>query len=181
MYCETNEKSSLVLLHSHTRGHTWTHKWNLSTDPCLGEWYGINCNEDGNVIRIHLYNNNLLGPIPKLFGRFKKLEYLHLGSNRLTGHIPESLASLTNLRFLNLANNMLVGDAPAFLSKLPRLKNLDISANNFTPKSLTKETEDLTASKGTKMEYTKFDNEFTNQIKPTRTPKRLSFQEQDVR
>jgi len=161
--CKTNEKSSLLLLHSQTKGPTWKNKWDVSTDPCRDEWYGIRCNEDGNVIRIHLYSNQLLGALPKFFGRFPNLEYLHLGSNRLTGKLPDSMADLTALRFLNLADNALIGDVPGYFADLPRLKNLDLSHNNFTPNTLSKESQDLSATKGTKIEYTKFDNSFTNQ------------------
>lgn len=171
--CQTNEKSSLLLLHSQTRGTTWKNKWDLTTDPCRDEWYGIRCNEDGNVIRIHLYNNQLLGPIPKYFGRFPKLEYLHLGSNRLTGTIPESMSALTSLSFLNLADNAIFGNVPNYLSTMPRLKNLDLSNNRFTPNTLAKEVQDLTATKGVKVEYTKFDGTFTNQIQNNVAPQEL--------
>ena len=125
-------------------------------------------------MRIHLYNNQLLGPLPKFFGRFPKLEYLHLGSNRLTGKIPDSLAALTSLRFLDVANNAFVGDVPDFFANMPLLKKLDISNNNFNAHSLSKTNQDLTATKGTKVQFTRFDGAFSNHGGQKRAPQKLS-------
>lgn len=63
-----SQKDSLVALYNSTAGPTkWIRKWNLSTDPCTGPWWGITCDASNtSVTRILLDLNNLVGPLPDL-------------------------------------------------------------------------------------------------------------------
>jgi len=61
---------------------------------------------------LHLYQNNLSGPLPPEFGLLSSLTYLYLDSNELTGSIPDEWGELRNLEQLFLAGNNLEGPIP---------------------------------------------------------------------
>jgi hypothetical protein len=68
------------------------------SDPCLDEWYGIQCDRNGNVVSIDLYSNNLAGHFPESFGQFPKLRLLDVSSNQMSKPLPSTFARLTELR-----------------------------------------------------------------------------------
>ena len=59
------QKQSLLDLYVFTNGDSWFRPWNLSTDPCTGEWAGVVCSNN-NVIQLSLGSNNLTGSLPDL-------------------------------------------------------------------------------------------------------------------
>jgi hypothetical protein len=63
----SGQKNSLVTLNEATSGDYWKRKWDLSTDPCVGKWFGITCDaSNSTVVAINLSKNNLIGPLTDL-------------------------------------------------------------------------------------------------------------------
>lgn len=58
----SSQESALIALYDATGGSRWTNHDNwLDESAPLSEWYGITCDDFGNVIIIDLNNNNLRG------------------------------------------------------------------------------------------------------------------------
>jgi Leucine-rich repeat (LRR) protein len=124
----TIECESLLELHHSTNGAKWkkSEGWNVTNTPC--SWHGVTC-ENGDVITINIYYNQLTGTIPD-FSALPNLQMLSLGGNQLTGTIPD-FSALPNLQTLYLSGNQLTGPIPDF-SALPNLQTLYLSDNQLT-------------------------------------------------
>jgi hypothetical protein len=146
----------LEVLYEATGGPEWTHNENWLTDAPLGEWYGVEVDEQGNVVGLGFFANrltgriprelgslthledlslsrgNLTGPIPAELGQLRALGSLRLAENRLTDRIPPELGGLTNLRTLYLGRNELMGAIPPELGNLAHLWRLNLAANDLT-------------------------------------------------
>ena len=139
-----------------TGGPDWTHNENWRTDAPLGEWYGVEVDNQGKVVELgfvanrltgriprelgdlanlrslYLYRGGLTGSIPPELGNLANLESLSLGENELTGPIPPELGNLANLESLSLHENELTGSIPPELGNLANLWRLNLSANRLT-------------------------------------------------
>ncbi|CAM9818006.1 unnamed protein product [Ascophyllum nodosum] len=124
------ERDALVALYRATNGDSWTEKQGWCTDAPLSEWHGVTVNE-GRVVDLRLFANNLQGPIPKELGQLGALTILWLLANKLEGSIPKELGQLGALAFLNLAYNKLEGSIPKELEQLRALRELDLSNNKL--------------------------------------------------
>ena len=144
--CETppqiSDRAVLVILYNATDGPNWKNNTNWLTDAPLGDWYGVEVDDAGRVVRLHLggrwdnearewTTNNLRGPIPAEFGKLSRLTYLNLGFNLLTGTIPAEIANLANLEYLSLHQNNLVGEIPPEIGNLTQLRTLLLGTSNF--------------------------------------------------
>ena len=151
-----SDREVLVALYDVTGGPDWTHNENWRTDAPLGEWYGVEVDEQGGVVALgfvrngltgriprelgglanlqslYLYRDDLTGPIPPELGNLANLESLSLGENDLTGRIPPELGNLANLESLSLHENDLTGPIPTELGNLANLWHLNLSANRLT-------------------------------------------------
>ena len=109
------DREALVALYNATNGQNWRYNDNWLSDAPLGEWYGVNTNDDGRVIALDFNGNGngngLSGEIPAELGSLSKLIRLSLCDNELSGEIPAELGSLSNLEYLWLEDNWL-SDAP---------------------------------------------------------------------
>ncbi|KAF8030274.1 hypothetical protein BT93_E2658 [Corymbia citriodora subsp. variegata] len=129
---------------------------NPLASPC--RWFGISCNAEGRVMKIHLPHAslggnltglefssfgslvslnlsrcNLSGPIPPQIGSLSKLTHLNLSRNVLSGHLPPTLSNLTRLSLLYLGNNLISGELdPHFFSNWTKLRFLELHNNNFS-------------------------------------------------
>jgi len=76
------ERNALKMFYDSTKGSEWTdnEKW-LSeyTDHC--NWYGIECNTEGDVTHINLSNNGLLGKLTTDISSLPYLEVLDVSDN----------------------------------------------------------------------------------------------------
>jgi hypothetical protein len=54
----------------------------------LGDWYGVETDSQGRVVRLNLADNNLRGELPSSIGNLSRLQYINIKQNRLTGRIP---------------------------------------------------------------------------------------------
>ena len=148
-----NDKAALVALYNSTNQ---TLPWNITTDPCLDAWEGVQCfdygfdfavievldlggrhlngsipPELGNMAvgSLLLNNNHLSGSIPSELGNMEVV-WLDLSSNQLNGSIPPALGNIGKLSTLDLRNNQLSGDIPSELGNLNPQKIDDILLGN---------------------------------------------------
>ena len=134
------DRAALAALYRATGGDDWTDntKW-LSAAP-LGDWFGVEADEDGRVTGLRLggwvetardfIGNGLTGSLPPELGTLSRLRWLEIGGNTgLTSPIPAQLGDLTNLESLILQANRLVGSIPAELGRLTSLRDLALGTN----------------------------------------------------
>ncbi|MBE9563032.1 MAG: PKD domain-containing protein, partial [Proteobacteria bacterium] len=144
---------TLVDLNDNTSGENWTNNegWNVTNTPC--SWYGIECT-DGNVTKIALENNNLVGTIPNLsaltelktlvfdsnqgitgnfpdISQLSKLYHFSAGQTDIGGTLPANIVNATSLRELGISETQLTGELPD-LSQLPNLQQLNLGNSQFT-------------------------------------------------
>ncbi|XP_061338632.1 probable inactive receptor kinase At2g26730 [Gastrolobium bilobum] len=106
--------------------------WNLSSDPCNGNWYGVSCLE-GNVNTIVVDDSSLRGTLDaSSLCMAKSLQSLSLKKNNLHGLIPEDIGTCKSLNHLYLSENNFSGDLPISLAELGNLERLNIASNNFS-------------------------------------------------
>ncbi|GJZ09211.1 MDIS1-interacting receptor like kinase 2-like protein [Tanacetum coccineum] len=80
---------------------------------------------------LHLYHNQLSGPIPIELGNLQSLADLALNENKLNGSIPSSLKNLRQLQYLYLSMNKLSGPIPEGLGS-PDLLELQLDSNQLS-------------------------------------------------
>ncbi len=85
------DRDALVALYNATNGENWRNNDNWLSDAPLGEWYGVNTDDDGRVKTLAFDGNGLSGEIPAELGSLSNLKQLHLHSNELSGCVPSSL------------------------------------------------------------------------------------------
>ena len=124
------DREALVALYNATDGENWRDSDNWLSDAPLGEWAGVNTDDDGRVTVLNLEGNGLSGEIPPELGSLSNLSWLMLNGNGLSGEIPAELGSLSNLNVLRLDNNHLSGEIPAELGNLSNLEHLGLSSFN---------------------------------------------------
>src|SRR5512145_1350866 len=75
------ECQALVALYTSTNGPGWANHtgWAMTTTPC--SWYGVQCDE-GHVIQLNLYTNQLSGSLPSELGNLTYLQSLGLYNNQ---------------------------------------------------------------------------------------------------
>ncbi len=95
-----DDRTQLKAFYLTTSGQNWVNatNWLSNSDKC--SWFGVSCNNDGNIVSIILPQNDLLG-----------------GGNTAWF----SLNNLIHLRELDLSGNLLSGTVPPLLSHLESL------------------------------------------------------------
>ena len=126
------DREILEMLHDATGGRDWSDARNWLTDAPLGEWRGVEVDDQGRVVELLLRDNGLAGPIPPELGELADLEYLRLSDNALTGPIPPEFTGLSGLTHLALDGNALTGAIPPELGALPALEELRVENNDLS-------------------------------------------------
>uniref|UniRef100_A0A0E0L097 non-specific serine/threonine protein kinase n=1 Tax=Oryza punctata TaxID=4537 RepID=A0A0E0L097_ORYPU len=158
-------------------GVTSSTEWNISGEPCSGvasdasDWdnYPKNpaikcdCSFSNNtichIIKLRVYELNVVGQIPAELQNLSYLQDLNLNHNYLTGAIPSFIGKFAFMKYLGLGFNPLSGSLPKELGNLTNLLSLGVSLDNFTGE-LPEELGNLT-----KLEQLKAsDNEFTGKL-----------------
>ena len=121
----------LAAFYESAGGDGWRRKDNWLTDAPLGEWYGVQTDEDGWVTSIYMPRNELTGRLPAELGDLARLQMLYLTRNGLGGPIPAELGKLPDLRWLILEYNRFAGRIPAELGGLSKLRYLWLSVNRL--------------------------------------------------
>ena len=137
------DRIALVAFYHATGGRDWERNDNWLSGASMGEWYGVEADDNGRVVGIDLRENLLSGQMPGELGGLTNLQWLFLNNdafscqvtpcratsptaNRLTGPIPPELGQLTNLERLYLALNPLTGEIPPELAALVKLRELGL-------------------------------------------------------
>jgi Leucine-rich repeat (LRR) protein len=133
----------LIRFYNATNGDQWTwampsQKWNLTTDPCVNTWTGIECNnslvicevEVCGIQSINLQGLGLRNNLPTTFGILSDLSSLILRDNQLLGPLPSVLGELSHLHTLSLGLNNFSSSIPSEFGFL-RLELLDLSSNQL--------------------------------------------------
>ncbi len=97
--------------------------------PCT--WYGVTCT-NGNVTRLALPANNLIGALPAALADLPQLQSLDLSGNQITGALPAELGALDALTTLRLSNNQITGTLPPQIGDMSSLQVLDHSNNQIS-------------------------------------------------
>ena len=128
-----NQRGFLEDLYDATDGWNWRYKWdmNFESDPCLHKWYGVWCDNEGNVIKLILPQNRMKGALPGRFNRLEKLQAIDLSFNQLVNNFPGSLAEISTLKHINVQSNFFNGFVPSALGLMSHLTFLDIGLNRF--------------------------------------------------
>ncbi len=135
--------TALVALYEATDGPNWVDNTNWLTDAPLDEWYGVDTNDSGRVVRINLagrwdsearqrVKHGLRGELPNELADLTELTSLFLSTNELEGPIPPELGNLTELTVLDLALNNLTGAIPPELGNLASLRTLALNGTRLT-------------------------------------------------
>ena len=140
---ENPDRAALVALYEATDGPNWVNSDNWLTDAPLADWYGVDTDASGRVVRVDLAGrldsegeeyvpHGLTGPIPPELGSLANLMELYLQHNDLTGPISPQLGSLAKLTVLYLQDNDLDGPIPPQLGSLAHLTDLHLEFNQLS-------------------------------------------------
>jgi RHS repeat-associated protein len=138
---DQQEFEALKTIYDSLGGAGWTTKTNwptpgnwpaTATAAQMGTWYGVTV-ANGDVTRISIPNNNLIGKIPAKIGDLQKMNYLALHVNAgITGSIPLSITTVTALQEIYLYQCNLTGTIPSSLFDLPAIRILTLAGNKLT-------------------------------------------------
>uniref|UniRef100_A0A7S4VT91 non-specific serine/threonine protein kinase n=1 Tax=Ditylum brightwellii TaxID=49249 RepID=A0A7S4VT91_9STRA len=126
------ERNALKKIYDEAGGQDW-----IRDDGWVDEfnnhctWYGIECNEENNVIKLALENSGLSGRISNSVASLTSLETLHLRDNNLKGSIPYDIGKLLNLSSLQLSHNFLTGSIPPGFLNLSQLEMMHLHGNRL--------------------------------------------------
>ena len=150
----TVERAALEALYKANNGDNWTHRDNWCTDAPLNKWYGVGMGPDQkHVTSLSLWNNHVIGYIPKEIGDLTELESLNISSTpeetyglpqSLFGPLPEEIGKLKKLTYLYLQDYPLTGNLPEGLFSLSELEILGIIRPLYTEGSLSPSIGNLT-------------------------------------
>ena len=134
------DRAALEALYEATGGDEWANNTNWLTDAPLGDWFGVEVDEDGRVTGLRLggwdesaqgwVDHGLTGSLPPALGTLSGLRRLVLsGNGGLTGPIPPELGGLRQLEELVLQSNSLTGPIPPALGRPSNLRTLLLGFN----------------------------------------------------
>jgi hypothetical protein len=125
------DREALVALYQSTNGPNWTYSWDYHRDISLFPFSTYN--DEGRLISLFLYDNNMSGLIPSEIGNLTELDRLEIQeSSNLRGQIPPEIGNLTKLTTLNFTGCDLQGDVPSTLGFLTSLETLRLGNNRLT-------------------------------------------------
>jgi len=136
-------RACLMEMYTQMGGTEWREKRGWNTPLALGNWEGCTFDEDGQLIKFVMQNNNLTGKIPDCLGDFRFLEIFDVSNNYIEGAggfdeekatycVPESVGNLVHMTDLCVQNNYLKGEIPPTLAKCKRLQILRLEINQIT-------------------------------------------------
>lgn len=129
---DLTERSCLTNIYENNGGVHWKHNSHWNTSAHIDKWRKVKCLR-GNVVRLDLSDNFLVGEMPILSGLRNILE-LNLSSNELNGSISwDIFASVSIIELIDLSHNSFVGpiDWMVLFTNAVRLRVLNLSNNNF--------------------------------------------------
>ncbi|HOY12277.1 MAG TPA: M12 family metallo-peptidase [Saprospiraceae bacterium] len=134
--CDSLVLQQLKNFYNALGGNSWTNNtgWatgiaNNNCDYC--SWYGVQCDEIGNITAITLPGNNLTGTLADTLGLPFSIKNLNLSNNFIDGKLPQEWDSLKILKFLDLSNNDIQDTLPNFYKDHQKLCMINLSHNGF--------------------------------------------------
>ena len=127
-----DDRGALSTFYEATEGDGWRANRNWLTTAPLGEWYGVDTNEDGRVSVLDLGFNRLSGKLPPDIGDLSELERFMIRWNDVSGPIPDEIGRLSGLTELDFSRSDLTGSIPARIGDLSRLRILRLSSVRMT-------------------------------------------------
>ena len=88
--CGESDREDLESFYEATRGDAWDRSENWNSQEPLDEWFGVDTDEDGEVVSLRLSDNGLSGKIPEDLC-LAELKELALWDNDFSGGVPEDL------------------------------------------------------------------------------------------
>ena len=91
--CGENDRENLERFYETTGGAEWDENENWNSDEAPQEWFGVETDEDGNVVSLRLSHNALSGDMParELLCLSELKELALWGNDNLPGEVPEKL------------------------------------------------------------------------------------------
>ena len=91
--CGDDDRENLVSFYDATDGDNWLENTDWKSEEPLDQWYGVDTDEEENVVSLRLSDNGLSGEIQEeLLSCFSELKELALwGNEDLSGEAPEEL------------------------------------------------------------------------------------------
>lgn len=126
------ERKALIEFYEALGGHDWIERNFWGSDRPVGEWHGVTTDADGYVVRLTIYDNNLIGPMSAAICRLERLNTLHLSFNKISGALPDKLGECRALKNLWVKGNKITGRLPDSVALLPELEYLDLHANEMS-------------------------------------------------
>ena len=103
-----------------------------TVDICRHHWHRIGCNDNNEIVALHLSNGNFAGTIPSELGAITTLKRIELYKNfDIDGTIPSEVGNLVNLEILHLHQTSLSGSLPSSIGKLTELQELFVDDTNL--------------------------------------------------
>jgi len=144
----------LTMVFDECRGNSWHRKDNWKqSGMSVCEWYGIHCDQEGNIERVILSTNNMNGDIPTEIFHLPHLKILNLDSNNVdfnfsgiesasnlqmldisntSTHSLEGIGGATQLRELHMKEVGFAGSLPPEIFDLTKLEQMDFDFNSFS-------------------------------------------------
>ena len=134
------DRQGLVALFLACGGRHWRRKENWLLDRPIGEWDGVQTNDEGRLVVLRLHSNNLTGSLPQEIGNWTQVEHVYLQRNNLTGRLPREIGNWGELRCVSFSVNNLTGSLPQEIGNWRQVQNVLLHNNNLSG-SLPKEIE----------------------------------------
>lgn len=134
-YSET-QYLGLEALYNATDGERWIQSsgWRNTTLGVCSGWYGVTCDNAGNVTSLSLAGNGLSGNLTGAAEMYdvSSLEDIDLSDNGLTGAVPLGLGLMPQLEVVDLSWNDLSSFPSAWGSGALSLQHLYLHHNNIS-------------------------------------------------
>ena len=83
-----SDRATLVAFYNPTNGPNWANNSSWASDAPLGEWFGIETDDNGRVVGVSLRENSLSGTIPGDLGNLTSLKWLFLNNDAISCQEP---------------------------------------------------------------------------------------------
>jgi len=115
-----------------THGTDWTETagWLGPAHECA--WFKLVCNNDRDIVRIGVDENELAGTLPPEMCALPKLDQIDLDGNNIVGTIPDTIGDCQSLKIFDLDKNRMTGSLPDSLYTIRSLFSIDVDNNLLT-------------------------------------------------
>jgi Leucine-rich repeat (LRR) protein len=155
----SDEMNALEKMYYALGGPDWTNNYSWLENDIYCTWYGIDCDEDEQIIGLDLSWNNLVGEVPREMFDLVTLTYLSLKNNAITVNF-DGIEKLSSLETLNLSEVGLTSIAG--IGAASSLVELHLTNNELT--SIPDDLYSLTKLESLLMNYNKVEGSLSPKI-----------------